>query len=87
MKTQEYLLFLALYHVVEACHKGSVALYFVLIKDAAKLGWNACNKLNTCAANRAILLKPIYTIFFYLRQCRAEYDLVLLYGHLIFEAA
>ena len=67
LKTQEYLLFLALFHVVEATNKGFIANWYPLIIDSAKLGWNICNRLKYSAANRSILLKPMYTVFFYLR--------------------
>jgi len=59
------------------------------VLDAAKLVWNVCVKLQDSAVNRKLLLKPVFSTIFYLKQSkeRSDPDLVLLLSQLLFRAA
>jgi hypothetical protein len=56
--------------------------------DASKQVWNICARLEESAQNRKHLIKPIFSVLFYLKECRekSEPDLVLLLSSLLFKS-
>ena len=88
-ESQERLLFYALKHSEEAAHKGCKADINILVLDAAKQFWNICSRLKDSAMNRKALIKPIFTMIYYLKTVKetSEPDLVLLLNRLITQAA
>ena len=88
-KSQEKLLFHALKHAVEAANKGEKANNDVLVLDASKQIWNICARLQDSAINRKVLIKPIFSTIFYLKQFKekVEPDIVLLLSNLFFRSA
>ena len=88
-ESQEKFLFHALKHSIEAANKGCKALINILVLDAAKQFWNICTKLQDSAVNRRALIKPIFSMIFYLKTVKemTEPDLVLLLNRLLTQAA
>ncbi len=87
-ESQERLLFHALTHAIEAANKGLKAQINSLVLDASKQVWNICARLEESAQNRKHLIKPIFSVLFYLKECRekSEPDLVLLLSSLLFKS-
>lgn len=88
-ESQESILFHALKHSLEACHKGSKARNQQLVIDAAKQFWDIVCGLKDSYINRRILIKPIFSIIHYLKTAKGteveEPDLVLLLANVLFQ--
>lgn len=87
--SQESILFHALKHSLEACHKGSKARNSQLVIDAAKQFWDITSVLKSSYANRRILIKPIFSVIHYLSIIKEENlndpDLVVLLQNVLFQ--
>jgi hypothetical protein len=71
-ESQETIYLHALNHVLQAANKGSKARNFQLVVDAAKKFWVITSKLKAAYTNRKILLKPIFSLLYYLKIVKDE---------------
>lgn len=79
-ESQETIYLHALNHILQAANKGSKARNFQLVVDAAKKFWDITSKLKSAYTNRKILIKPIFSLLYYLKVVKDETfneDLVL----------
>ena len=75
--------------MVEAANKACKARLTDLVLQAAKLAWNIITHLKGSAANRKVMIKSIYSLIYYMKQCQINYqpDLVLFLAEVFFQAA
>ena len=79
-ESQETIYLHALNHILQAANKGSKARNYQLVIDAAKKFWDITSKLKNAYTNRKILIKPIFSLLYYLKVVKDENfneDLVL----------
>jgi hypothetical protein len=71
-ESQERIYLHALKHALEAANKGSKARNFQLVMDASKKFWDITSKIKHAYTNRKILIKPIFSLLYYLKIVKDE---------------